>query len=65
MVGNPLPEGCHGKFLWELDSSEEYVDAYLEAAAVPPSDKRLPLFRSINSSKLTTRRFYADLRSGS
>jgi site-specific recombinase XerD len=37
--------------------AEEYVDAYLEAAAVQPADKRLPLFRSINSErKLTTRR---------
>jgi integrase len=37
--------------------AEEYVDAYLEAAAVVPADKRLPLFRSINAKrKLTTRR---------
>lgn len=37
--------------------AEEFVDAYLEAAAVQPGNKRLPLFRSINSKrKLTTRR---------
>jgi site-specific recombinase XerD len=37
--------------------AEEYVDAYLEAAAVRPTDKRLPLFRTINSRrKLTIRR---------